>query len=169
LNIVGADGTWVYTATSSAVKITTVGGGMNIRKITVGYVSSVETCTEIPVTETSYTVTNLVDGVTYSYQVNATSTSNAYTESPYSSIKTVTTSIANKVIVTKENIDLLQLSDAIIANDNVSEIIIYTLSGNKIISAKNNKLSINNLKKGVYIIIAITTDGAIISKKFIKK
>lgn len=169
MNVAGADGTWVYTATSSAVKITTVVGGMNIRKITVGSVSAVETCTEIPIIETSYTATNLVDGVTYSYQVNATSTNNAYAESNYSDIQTVTTSVANKVTLVQENSTILQLNDVIIANDNVSEMSIYTLAGSKIISAKNNTISINTLKKGFYIIIAKTTDENFISKKFIKR
>ncbi len=66
-------GTWVYDATSSAVTITSVTGGMNPFSISVSGSGGV--CTEYTVaggTTSSYTVTGLDPETEYTYQVKAT-------------------------------------------------------------------------------------------------
>lgn len=95
MNVAGAVGTWVYTATSTSVVVTTVTGGMNIQTITVGTSGTSSTCTEVASATNSYTATGLTAGATYTYQVKAVSSSAAYATSEYSSAATVTTATSS--------------------------------------------------------------------------
>ena len=97
-------GTWVYDATSSAVVITSVTGGMNIMEIAVG--TSVSVCTEYTVSggsTSSYTVTGLTPVTTYTYQIMATGATPAEASGFTTVANVTTTAVASPTLTDPAN------------------------------------------------------------------
>jgi len=97
LTVAGATGTWVYDATSTAVAITSVTGGMNILSISVSRVAS--TCNTYTVTggtTATYAVTGLTPSTSYTYQIKATDAQPAET-SPYTTAATISTTAVTNI------------------------------------------------------------------------
>lgn len=175
MNVAGATGTWVYNATSSAVTITTVVGGMNISSITVSNGSG-STCTEYPVSggaNTVYTVTGLTPSTTYTYQVKATNNSPAET-SPYSTSANVTTTaggntppvvsitapVTNSCVTANATVSLT--ANATDADGTVSTVQFYNgaaLLGAGTKSGNTYTFSWTNVTAGTYTVTAVATDN----------
>lgn len=173
MNVAGATGTWVYTATGNAVVITSAGGGMNITSISVSSASAGPTCTEIPVTGTSYTATGLTDASTYTYQVKAITANTVYQDGAYTTASSVTTgNITTSVESTTSGAEftLTQTAEEIsVSGVEVATLDIYSIGGDKVANTKAAQIDIKGLQKGLYIVLVKTTDGSMNSKKFIKK
>ncbi len=71
MNVAGAVGTWVYTATGTSLTVTTVTGGMNINKITVASAGAAPVCEEKQVSTNSATFNGLANNTEYTYSVQA--------------------------------------------------------------------------------------------------
>lgn len=172
MNVAGAIGTWVYTATSNAVVITSAGGGMNIQKITVSNTPTSASCTEVPVTGTTYTATGLTEGETYTYQVQAVSGSSAYTDGAYTTEASVTTGGTVDFTAPKADVklDIVQRGDMLTVDGlEVADLSIYTINGDKVLLATTQSVDISSLNKGFYIVAVKSKTGEVASKKFIKK
>jgi pectate lyase len=168
LVVPGATGTWVYNATSNAVVITST-AGINIKKITVGTAAS--DCDEVTVgdTQTSYTFSPLTSGKTYSYQVQALGNSTEYTDSPFSTAKTVTIATGNGINDVKASkFTISQQNDHLVVkgDETVESLEVYSLMGITIArNERQNEINLSGVPSGVYILNI--NRGAV--KKFIWK
>jgi len=169
MNVAGAVGTWVYTATATKVVITSVIGGMNIQKITVSTSGSSTTCTEYPAATNTYTASGLTNGATYTYQVKALSSNAAYTTSSYTTAQSITTGTVTDITKISTDFGLIQTENALLVTGiDVDLLSIYNLQGQIIASAKDSSINISSLNHGVYVVLVKGTDGSQSSKKFIK-
>lgn len=179
VNVAGAVGTWVYTATSTSVKITTVTGGMNVQKISIGGSGSAPICTEYTVSggsTTTYTVPNLSPDITYSFQVKATNGKPAEA-SAYSNSQTITIVLGiDDMEATYRSRIILYPNPAlstfqVAGIEGMASISVTDMSGKTLLMkevAANELISTEDLVSGMYM-VKITTDHGTVLKKLMKK
>jgi len=174
-------GTWVYTATSTTVKITSVTGGMNIQKISIGGSGTAPICTEYPVSggsTTTYTIPNLTEETTYSYQVKATNGKPAEA-SAYSSSKNVTTlaslGLDDMAAMYASRVLLYPNPSAgsfhVGGIEGTATISVSDISGKLIFSKEaiaHESISVDEFLPGMYL-VKITTANGSVEKKLMKK
>lgn len=168
----GAEGTWSYIATANEVELTTIQGGMNIRKIIIssGAMQQQIICSEyvVSATLTWKTITGLTKGIAYTYQVKATKGTE---ETEYSSAKTITTessSSTGNLLLNSNGYIIIKNNQLSVVGFDTQEINIYNSSGNKILSAQNSQqANVGFLNTGFYIVELKTKDGLKKTEKII--
>ncbi|WP_163631368.1 T9SS type A sorting domain-containing protein [Paludibacter sp. 221] len=166
----GASGTWSYVATADAVEITTIGGGMNIQKITISTgVASSTVCNEYEVTstETSKLIDGLTEGVEYTYQVKALR--DDY-ESDYSASQTIITSGTSGYQHPQAEWYIVQEGNRFrVEGIEADKIILFDFTGKQIISSVNSQtIDITGIDNGLYIISVETKTNRTETGKVLK-
>lgn len=176
----GGIGTWVYNATSTSLKITSVTGGMNIQKIIIGGSGTAPICTEytVPNGSTNYTIPGLTPSTTYSYQVKATNGKPAES-SAYSSSKTVTTldplgieymdaAAASRIVVyPNPSASTFQIGGI----EGMATVSVSDITGKQLFRTEavaNQQISVEALQPGMYV-VKITTENGAVEKKLMKR
>ncbi len=130
------------------------------------------TCEEITVTDNSYTISDLAENTSITYQVKAQDSYGDYTESNYSTERSAVADGSSTDIKTiTDDIQFLQYNNTIeIADVNVEGIDLYSITGSRLKSnSYSQTMDISSLRTGLYIVVIKTTDGQMFSKKVIKK
>jgi len=128
-------------------------------------------CSETTINTTSYTLTGLAPNTKCIYKIRANSNSAAYTTGSYSTAQKITTSniateVKNQI---EDELKLIQTENEITATGlDVTKMTIINVDGQKTASANGNTINISSLGKGFYVVIVTTTDGSVVSKKFVK-
>lgn len=176
MNAAGANGTWVFTATGTALKITTVTGGMNIQTIKVNDMSgNSSVCTEYAVAGgNTYTVPGLTPSTAYTYQIKATNAQPAET-SPYTTSATISTETITGVAINENDADVVlypnPAADAfrlsgIVGSARVSVLDVF----GKVLLTKelvaNDPIQLDALAQGVYF-VRIVSSGRMVEKKLL--
>ena len=173
MNVAGAIGTWVYTATSTSVKITSVTGGMNIQKIMIGSAGGA-TCKEYTVTggaTKTFTVSDLMASTMYTYQVKAIN-------GGYSAVQNIKTSDP----LGMDNADALNSQASLFPNPSVNEFQIAGIEGIATVSVSNmsgkllltkdvstnEAIDIQSLTQGMYMVKVASARGTFL-RKLMKK
>ncbi len=166
----GEVGTWVYTATSTTLRITTETGGMNVQSIKVETAGGGTTCTEIPISSTSHTITGLINGSTYTYQVKATSTDPNYIESAYTTAQSATTGTATICCNTSIDFTIRQSDNEITINGiKVENIKLLSTQGTIVVQSTGNQpVNISSLSQGIYILTVSSKEGTACKKIMIR-
>ena len=149
-------GIWAYIATANIFTITVIGsGGMNIFNIeiasTAGGTQTVYNFEEQNTNNTSLTFGDLEPETEYQYQVRAF---DGVRQSAFSEMQTIkTVKFAGLSQIIDKNYKIFYNSSTIsIEGIDVKEIDIYDLQGRKIASANTNKININSLVNGIYVL-----------------
>lgn len=178
MNVAGAVGTWVYTATSTSVKITSVIGGMNIQTIKVINPGSAS-CTEhvaAGASTATYTVTGLSASTTFSYQVKATNAVPAEA-SAYSSASVIATTTVTGIASNTNDLSLNVYPNPAVNSFSIggltetAKVSVSDLAG-KLLLVKdvqvNNSIDLNGLSQGLYMVRISTSKGTLDKKLMVK-
>jgi pectate lyase len=173
LTTAAAIGTWVYTATATSVAITSVTGGMNIQKITIGG-SGGASCKEYTVSggsSNTYTIPDLAANTTYTYQVKAingaySTSQNIKTANPLG-VDGVDGYFSQASLYPNPSTNTFQVGGI----QGTATVSVLDMSGQLILSQDvlaNEPISIDALNSGVYMVKIATANGTVL-KKLMKK